>query len=80
MNPTLQLTLSMFIFGTIGIFRRYIPLPSSMVAMTRGIMGMVFLLLVLRIRKVKLNRAEIKKKLPLLCASAAAMEIGRAHV
>ena len=75
MNPTLQLTLSMFIFGTIGVFRRYIPLPSSMVAMTRGIMGMVFLLLVLKIRRVKLNRAEIKKKLPLLCASAAAMGV-----
>ena len=75
MNPTLQLTLSMIIFGTIGIFRRYITLPSSMVAMTRGLLGMAFLLLVLKIRRGKLNGAEIKRKLPLLCASAAAMGV-----
>ena len=73
MNAQLKIILSMFIFGTIGIFRRYIPLPSSMVAMTRGIMGMVFLLLVLKIRRAKLNRTEIKKKFILLCASAIAM-------
>lgn len=75
MNATLQLITSMFIFGTIGIFRRYIPLPSSMVAMTRGIVGMLFLLLVLRLRKIRLNGAEIRKKFWLLCISGAAMGV-----
>ena len=75
MNPSLQLTLAMVVFGTIGIFRRYIPLPSSMVAMTRGIMGMVFLLLVLKFRRMKLDRGAIKKKFWLLCTSAAAMGV-----
>lgn len=75
MNATLKLTLSMFIFGTIGIFRRYIPLPSSMVAMTRGFLGMVFLLLVLRARKVKLNFPAIRKNALTLFLSGGFMGI-----
>lgn len=75
MNATLKSTLSMVIFGTIGIFRRYIPLPSSMVAMTRGIVGMLFLLAFLRIRKVKLNGAAIKKNLWTLIISGAVMGV-----
>lgn len=74
-NATLKLTLSMFIFGTIGIFRRFIPLPSSMVAMTRGIVGMLFLLAFLRIRRVKLDRAAIKKNFWILFLSGAAMGV-----
>ncbi len=35
---------SMLIFGTIGIFRRYIPLPSAFLAFSRGILGGLFLL------------------------------------
>lgn len=75
MNATLKLTLSMFIFGTIGIFRRFIPLPSSMVAMTRGIVGMLFLLAFLRIRKVKLNGQAIRKNFWILFLSGAAMGV-----
>ena len=75
MNATLKLTLSMFIFGTIGIFRRFIPLPSSMVAMTRGIVGMLFLLAFLRIRKVKLNGEAIKKNFWTLVISGAVMGV-----
>ncbi|MCR5161653.1 MAG: DMT family transporter [Lachnospiraceae bacterium] len=40
---------SMVIFGTIGIFRRYIPLPSETLAFARGVMGSVFLLIVLKV-------------------------------
>ena len=75
MNATLQLTLSMVIFGTIGIFRRAIPLPSSLVAMTRGLAGAAFLLALLRLRGVHLNGAAIRKKLGLLCLSGAAMGV-----
>lgn len=75
MNATLKLTLSMFIFGTIGVFRRYIPLSSSMVAMARGLVGMLFLLAFLRIRKVKLNKAAIKKNFWMLALSGAVMGV-----
>lgn len=75
MNAVVQFVLSMFIFGTIGIFRRWIPLPSSVVAMTRGLLGMLVLLLVLRLRKIRLNMAEIRKSFVLLCLSGAAMGV-----
>lgn len=35
---------AMLIFGTIGIFRRYIPLPSAFLAFARGVLGGLFLL------------------------------------
>lgn len=47
---------SMVIFGTIGIFRRYIPLPSSVIAMIRGLIGMLFLLAVMTAGKKRLSR------------------------
>ena len=75
MNATFKLTLSMVIFGTIGVFRRYIPLPSSLVAMTRGLTGMLFLLLVMVLRKRGMNRAAVRKKLGLLCLSGAAIGV-----
>ena len=50
---------SMLIFGTIGIFRRYIPLPSAFLAFSRGILGGLFLLAFL-----KLKRRKQAEKLP----------------
>ena len=75
MNATFKLTLSMIIFGTIGIFRRYIPLPSSLVAMTRGLTGMLFLLLVMVLRKRGMNRAAVRRKLGMLFLSGAAIGV-----
>lgn len=69
----INLILSMFIFGTIGIFRRYIPLPSSLLAMTRGAIGVVFLLIFMMFRKEKVNLKEIKDKILLLCISGVAI-------
>ena len=75
MNATFKLTLSMVIFGTNGVFRRYIPLPSSLVAMTRGLTGMLFLLLVMLLRKRGMNRAAVRRKLGMLCLSGAAIGV-----
>ena len=75
MNATFKLTLSMVIFGTIGIFRRYIPLPSSLVAMTRGLIGMLFLLLVMLLRKRGMNRTAVRRKFAMLCLSGAAIGV-----
>ena len=69
----LSLILSMFIFGTIGIFRRYIPLPSSLLAMTRGAIGVAFLLIFMMLKKEKVNFKEIKNKLLILCVSGVAI-------
>ena len=75
MNATFKLTLSMVIFGTIGVFRRYIPLPSSLVAMTRGLIGMLFLLLVMLLRKRGMNRTAVRRKFAMLCLSGAAIGV-----
>lgn len=64
-----SLILSMFIFGTIGIFRRFIPLPSSVLAMARGFIGAVFLLIFMAVKKEKPSLNEIKDKLLPLCIS-----------
>ena len=66
-----MLVASMLIFGTIGIFRKYIPLPSGMIAMVRGIVGTVFLMLVMMAWKKKPDFGAIKKNLLLLCLSGA---------
>jgi RarD protein len=54
---------SMLIFGTIGIFRRYIPLPSAFLAFSRGILGGLFLMAFL-----KLKRRKPEERLPVRTA------------
>ena len=66
-----KLIASMIIFGTIGIFRSYIPLPSSVIALVRGAIGTLFLLLVITLKRQKINFTAIKKNLLLLCISGA---------
>lgn len=64
--------LAMSIFGTIGIFRRYIPLPSSVLALARGTIGTVFLLfLLLVIKRQQLSRAAIGRNFKFLVISGA---------
>ena len=48
----LMLGSSMLIFGTIGIFRRYIPLSSGLLAFARGLIGTAFLCAVMLVRRV----------------------------
>ena len=61
----------MVIFGTIGIFRRAIPLPSEVLAFARGILGSVFLLLVLRVSGRKFDLRSASKHLWLLVLTGA---------
>lgn len=68
----LKLSFSMLIFGTIGIFVKYIPLTSSTIAMTRGFMGAAFLLCVMLISGKNVSFSAIKKNaLPLVVSGAA---------
>ena len=47
LRDRLCLVLSMLIFATIGIARRYLPIPSGMLAMLRGAIGAAVLFLLL---------------------------------
>ena len=66
-----KLILAMTIFGTIGIFVKYIPFPSSVIACVRGFVGVAFLLLATFIKKSKISFKDIKKNLLLLVISGA---------
>ena len=65
----LSLFLSMFIFGTIGIFRKYVPLSSGLLAISRGYIGALFLILLIFLKKDKISFKAIKNSLFLLCLS-----------
>lgn len=65
----LMIISSMVIFGTIGVFRKYIPLSSELIAMIRGIIGSLFLILVLKIKKEMINWQAIKDNLLLIFIS-----------
>lgn len=49
-GPVLMMVSSMLIFGTIGIFRRYIPVSSAFLACSRGLLGGLCILLFARLK------------------------------
>lgn len=69
----IMLIASMCIFGTIGIIRRYIPLPSSLIALVRGVIGTLFLIMVILLRKQKMDRITIRRFFPYLALSGIAI-------
>ena len=64
---------SMLIFGTIGIFRRMIPVSSSMLACFRGLMGGLLLLLFIRLRRKRIRHGIGLRKCGLLCLTGGIM-------
>ncbi|MBR5795701.1 MAG: DMT family transporter [Erysipelotrichaceae bacterium] len=72
-KAVIHVILSMILWGTIGIFRRYIDLSSSLLAFARGIVGALFLYVFLKIRKYNLPKIQSKKQIWLLILSGALM-------
>ncbi len=70
-SAMISLIVSMLIFGTIGIFRNYIPLPSSVVALIRGAVGTVFLAGLCLVRQKLPDWRSIRNNLVLLLVSGA---------
>ena len=70
-----MLILSMCIFSTIGILRRFIPYSSGFVAMFRGLTGSAFLLAVLLLRGGKPDFTAIRKNLLVLLLSGSAIGV-----
>lgn len=68
-----MLAASMCIFSTIGILRKFIPYPSSFVALVRGLVGAAFLLGVLLLRKQKPDLGAIRRNGLLLLLSGGAL-------
>lgn len=72
-EPRVLLIVSMFIFGTIGLFVRNINLASAEIALYRAVLASILLLSYLFITKQKIEIKKIKKSLILLLVSGAAM-------
>lgn len=73
MKTKIYFTLSMVIFGTIGIFVRYIDLASSEISLLRGFIGSLFLLAIIIFTKQKISWDNIKKNIPVLLLSSIAL-------
>lgn len=70
-----QFIFAMMIFGTLGIFIRYIPLPSTVIAEARGILATLFLLVVVLLRHSSISKEAVKKNFKFLFLSGAAIGI-----
>lgn len=67
----LKMLSAMALFGTIGIFVRYIELPSSIIALARWFIGTIFLLLLVQLQGRGVDRTAVKANFKLLCISGA---------
>ena len=66
-SARLPFAVSTLVFGTVGLLRRFIDLPSGVIACFRGLLGCVLLLLLQRLRGKKPVTASIRRYLlPLL--------------
>ena len=72
-STKLRLVFAMAMFGTLGLFIRAIPLPSSIIALVRGSVGAAFLLLVCAARKTPPDKAAIRRNLKWLLPCGIAM-------
>lgn len=64
---------AMLIFGTVGLFVRGIPLPSSLIACARGVIGAVCIFLFMKLRGQRLDVSAIRRNAAVLLLSGAAL-------
>lgn len=74
-NAKIMLSISMAIFGTLGLFTRNISVSSGELALYRAIMATALVAIYFVITKQKVNLKEIKKELVILLFSGMAMGI-----
>lgn len=75
MNGKLKILISMAVFGTVGIFVRFIPMASAAIAFCRGVLGCLFLLVLMATTGKKPSIPDIKKNFWILAISGAAIGI-----
>lgn len=75
MNAKLMLSISMIIFGTIGLLSRNIAVSSGELALYRAVLASVLLVVYLLIKNERIHFKEIKKELIFLLLSGMAMGI-----
>ncbi len=65
----IKYVIAVIIYGTIGLFLRYVSLPSEFVAMCRGTIGAIFIILYQRSKNQKIDFSSIRKNLKWLILS-----------
>ncbi len=70
-----MILIAMAIWGSVGIFRRFIPVPSSILACCRGIIGTLFLILFVKVQRKKLYFSLSRRQILLLILSGAVMGV-----
>ncbi|WP_042348463.1 DMT family transporter [Bacillus massiliigorillae] len=73
MKSKIQFVLSMIIFGTIGLFVRFIDLSSSEIALLRGFIGSLFLIIVMFVIKKKISWKLVKENKIIILLSSIAL-------
>ena len=58
----IEFIIAMAIFGTVGIFRRFIPIDSGLIAMCRGLAGAAYILLFLKIKGRPFSFSHMSKR------------------
>ncbi len=74
-RPKIMLSVSMAIFGTLGLFTRYIPLSSGELALYRAILAAALIIVYLAAARQKIDFKSIRRDVPLLLVSGVAMGI-----
>ncbi len=74
-HARLMLIASMVIFGTIGLFKRFIPISSGELALYRAILATLLVGGFLLVTKQRIPLRAIRRQLPLLLLSGAAMGV-----
>ena len=71
----IMLSVSMAVFGTLGLFTRNIPLSSGELALYRAILAAALILVYLALTKQKISLKSLRRDIPILLASGVAMGI-----
>ena len=74
-DPRLLLVVAMTVFGTLGLFVRNISVSSGELALYRAVLAALLIGVYLLVSRQKIPFARIKKEVPLLLLSGAAMGI-----
>lgn len=72
-KDSLKYALAVVLFGTIGMFLRWISLPSEIVVLCRGIIGTLVVWFVIRLQGKHVDLAAVRRNLPWLVLSGVAL-------
>ncbi|MBQ1900053.1 MAG: hypothetical protein II153_04020, partial [Erysipelotrichaceae bacterium] len=72
-SATLRYLFALFLYGTIGFFLHFVAYSSEFVVLGRGVLGSLFIFLVLSLRKEKIDMAAVRKNLRILLLSGFAL-------